>query len=136
MPEVHASVHEVLDTVTRSLMKDQRRRFTYVEMKFFSMWYKQLDARTKQSVKKLIKNGQLEITQGGWSATDEACPNYEDIILNMHIGHQFLWEEFQVRPKIGWMLDEFGHSEANAALYSDFGFEALFVTRVNPEMRE
>jgi len=54
----------------------------------------------------------------------------------MHIGHQFLWEEFQVRPKIGWMLDEFGHSEANAALYDDFGFEVLFLTRLNPEMRE
>ena len=45
-------------------------------MKFFSMWYKQLDAKTKEAVKKLIKNGQLEISQGGWGATDEATPNY------------------------------------------------------------
>jgi hypothetical protein len=32
----------------------------------------------------LIKNGQLEITMGGWSANDEANPSYEDIIMNMH----------------------------------------------------
>lgn len=51
------------------------------------MWYKEQDQKTKDIVKKLIQNGQLEITQGGWSATDEACPNYEDMILNMHIGH-------------------------------------------------
>ena len=135
-PEVHASGEEILDAVSEELAKDPRRRFTYVEMKFFSMWYKQQDKKTKELVKKLIQSGQLEITQGGWVATDEACPNYEDLILNMHIGHQFLWDEFQVRPKVGWMLDAFGHSEANAALFSDFGFEVLYFTRVNPELRE
>ena len=62
MPEVLASVHEILDTVTLALMKDSRRRFTYVEMKYFTMWYKELDAKTKDTVKILIKNGQLEIT--------------------------------------------------------------------------
>lgn len=62
MPEVLASVHEILDTVTTALMKDSRRRFTYVEMKYFTMWYKELDAKTKDTVKILIKNGQLEIT--------------------------------------------------------------------------
>ena len=48
--------------------------------------------------------------QGGWSATDEACPNYEDMILNMHVGHQFLKKEFGIRPRVGWMIDAFGHS--------------------------
>jgi hypothetical protein len=63
-------------------------------------------------------------------ATDEACPNYEDMIANMHIGHSFLQKEFGVRPRVGWMLDAFGHSEANAALYHEFGFEAIFFTRM------
>jgi alpha-mannosidase len=62
-------------------------------------------------------------------STDEAACNYEDMILNMQIGHQFLWDEFQIRPRIGWMLDEFGHSAANAALYADFGFDALIMSR-------
>ena len=47
---------------------------------------------------------------GGWSATDEACANYEDMILNMYTGHAFLKKEFGVKPKIGWMIDAFGHS--------------------------
>jgi hypothetical protein len=38
----------------------------------------------------LIKNGQLEILNGGWVAGDEADPNYEDLINNMMIGHEFL----------------------------------------------
>lgn len=126
----HASVKLILDSVTRELKRDPKRRFTFVEMKFFTMWYKSLDQEKKDEVKSLIKNGQLEIAQGGWSATDEACPNYEDIIVNMHIGHNFLWKEFGIRPRVGWMLDSFGHSEANAAIFHDFGFEALFFSRL------
>lgn len=90
----HASVDLVLTSVIDELAKDPRRKFTYVEMKFFTMWYKKQSWKKKQIVKKLIKKGQLEISQGGWSATDEACPNYEDLIVNMWIGHKFLWNEF------------------------------------------
>lgn len=100
----------ILDTTIDELERNPRRTFTYVEMKYFYMWYKQLDLKQKDRVKTLVKSGQLEIPQGGWTAPDEACPNYQDLVLNMHMGHRFLWEEFGVKPKIGWMLDAFGHS--------------------------
>jgi len=100
------------------------------------MWYIRQCPEKQKIVKVLIQNGQLEITQGGWSATDEACTNYEDLINNMYIGHNFLKREFGVIPKIGWMLDSFGHSAANAALFADFGFDAVFFARVNFDDRE
>jgi alpha-mannosidase len=103
-------VNDILDTLIAELERDPRRKFTYVEMKYFTMWYNYLHQKDKDRVKKLIKNGQLEITQGGWTASDEACPNYQDLILNMHLGHKFLQDEFGVKPRIGWMLDSFGHS--------------------------
>jgi len=68
-------------------------------------------------------------------STDEACPNYEDMILNMQIGHSFLQKEFGVRPRVGWMVDEFGHSASNAALFSDFGFDAVFFARESNDQR-
>lgn len=34
------------------------------------------------------------------------------------------------------MLDAFGHSETNAALFSDFGFEAIFFSRMNGHERQ
>ena len=40
LPEIHASVDEIITSVVQELKKDPKRRFTYVEMKFFSMWYK------------------------------------------------------------------------------------------------
>lgn len=85
--KAHVSVNNIISTVVRELLKNPKRTFTYVEMKFFNMWYKMQDKKTQQNVKNLIKSGQLEIAQGGWAATDEACPNYEDMILNMHKGH-------------------------------------------------
>ena len=115
----------------KALHADPKRKFTYVEMKFFTMWYNRQNEKTKDLVKYLVGNGQLEITQGGWSSTDEACPNYEDIINNMYLGHMFLKKEFGVIPKIGWMIDAFGHSTANAALFADFGFDAVFFSRID-----
>ena len=37
----HASVQLIIDTVIDELLRDSNKRFTYVEMKFFSMWWRQ-----------------------------------------------------------------------------------------------
>lgn len=38
-------------------------------------------------------------------------------------------ENFGIAPRVGWNIDPFGHTAANAALFHDFGFEALFFSR-------
>lgn len=37
------------------------------------------------------------------------------------------------RPKIGWQIDPFGHSKENAALFAGFGFDGLFLGRIDWE---
>ena len=49
---------------------------------------------------------------------DEAAAYYEDIIDQMTIGHQFLKQHFDYIPTIGWHIDPFGHSQAQASLFS------------------
>ena len=49
---------------------------------------------------------------GGWVASDEACPVYEDLIENIVMGHKFLKDTFGITTKIGWHCDSFGHSAA------------------------
>jgi hypothetical protein len=73
----------------------------------------------------------LEIVNGGWAANDEANANYEDIINNMMLGHEWLDQEFGVRPTIGWDLDTFGHSDTNTRLYAEMGFDAMFFSRLD-----
>ena len=62
---------------------------------------------------------------------DEANAHYEDQINNMMIGHDFLMREFGVKPHIGWQIDPFGHSNANARLFAEMGFDAYFFWRID-----
>ena len=73
---------------------------------------------------------------GGWIASDEASVNFEDLIMNIRKGQEFAKNEFGVHPRIAWMLDAFGHSSANAALFHDMGFEATFFTRIDDHLRD
>lgn len=85
-----------------SLKANPERKFSEVEMAFFKKWYDRQTDSKKHDVKALLKSGQLEILNGGWSMHDEACPIYEDMINNMMLGQQWLLQEFGVKPSIGW----------------------------------
>lgn len=67
---------------------------------------------------------------------DEACPIYEDMIDNMQIGHDFILKEFGVKPSIGWQIDPFGHSNTNARLFAEMGFDAWFFARLDDEDKQ
>lgn len=132
---MHASCETIFEAVLDELSRDPRRKFAFADIKFLSMWLKKLSEEKRRKFKDLVASGQIDIVQGSWVSTDEATTNYEDMILNMHIGHAFLYGEYGIRPRVGWMVDEFGHSAANAALYSDFGLEALIMSRKQDDMK-
>lgn len=68
---------------------------------------------------------------------DEACTHYEDIIANMMIGHKFITEEVGgPKPRIGWHIDPFGHSNANPRLFAEMGFDAWFFSRLDYQDKE
>ena len=50
----HSRVEEILNEVVRELLRDPNRLFTYVEMKFFNMWYTRQSKKMQEDVKKLI----------------------------------------------------------------------------------
>jgi len=100
-------------------------------MKFFSMWFYEQSEERKNMVRKLVKNGQLEIANAGWSMHDEACPTYDDMINNHMLGHEFALKEFGVAPRIGWQIDPFGHSNTNARLFAEMGYDAWFFGRMD-----
>lgn len=63
---------------------------------------------------------------------DEACPTYTDMIENMAKGHAFIAKNFPGNhPRIGWQIDPFGHSNTNMRLFSDMGFDAVFMARMD-----
>jgi alpha-mannosidase len=62
---------------------DTRRRFSWTEIYYLERWWNLQSDYNKEIVKTLVKRGQLEFINGGWVANDEACPTYEEIIMNM-----------------------------------------------------
>lgn len=120
-----------LTSIVNSLIRDPKKTFMEVEMKFFSMWWSEQGEAMKAKTRRLVRNGQLELVNAGWSMHDEACPIYEDMIDNMMIGHDFVLKEFGVKPSIGWQIDPFGHSNTNARLFAEMGFDAWFFARLD-----
>lgn len=74
---------------------------------------------------------------GGLSAPDEACTNYDDILDNFMSGHRFLKEDVKVdAPSISWQVDSFGVSKGYARLAKDIGFDSMFFSRVDEQEKE
>ena len=59
-----SNVEQILTTTVAELQKQPERRFTYVEIAFFAMWWKDQPAVTKDAVRILVKNGQLDFSNG------------------------------------------------------------------------
>ena len=127
-----ACVRDILDSVVVALLEHPARTFTYVEQKFFSMWWQEQSQEVKASVRSLIANQQLSFVNGGWCMHDEATTHYMGMIDQTTLGHQFLQRELGVVPKVGWQLDPFGHSSTQASLLTaKAGMNALYFGRVD-----
>ncbi|XP_041505823.1 lysosomal alpha-mannosidase isoform X1 [Microtus oregoni] len=129
----HASVQYILDSVISSLLEDPTRRFIYVEMAFFSRWWKEQTNETKDSVRELVHQGRLEFVNGGWVMNDEAATHYGAIVDQMTLGLRFLQDTFggSGRPRVAWHIDPFGHSREQASLFAQMGFDGFFLGRID-----
>ncbi|KAK5583774.1 hypothetical protein RB653_005374 [Dictyostelium firmibasis] len=126
-----AGVQYTLDTAITCLLANPDRKFIYVEVAFFQRWWNEQTSNMQNIVKGLVESGQLEFINGGYCMNDEATTYYDDTIDQMTLGHQFLWENFQVMPKIGWHIDPFGHSATQARIFGQLGFDAFIIGRMD-----
>ena len=88
------------------------------------MWWKDANASQRATVRRLVQEGRLEWTGGGWTQHDEAASRVEDQIDNLALGH--LW----LRSVVGsgavtsaWQPDPFGHSATAAYIFRIAGFD-------------
>ncbi|KAJ4728881.1 Alpha-mannosidase [Melia azedarach] len=131
-----ACVQNVLDSLIPALLADKNRKIIYVEQAFFQRWWREQSEEIQNVVKQLVNSGQLELINGGMCMHDEAVAHYIDMIDQTTLGHQFIKEEFNVTPRIGWQIDPFGHSAVQAYLLSaEVGFDSLFFARIDYQDR-
>ena len=82
-----ASVQYIFDSVVTELGKDAERHFTFCEISFLSRWYFEQTLKTKETFKRLVKNGQITIVNGGWVMHDEAASHYVSMIDQTTLGN-------------------------------------------------
>ena len=71
-----AGVETILDAVVAALEADPDRRFAYAEVAFLERWWRQQDAATQATVRRLVAQGRLAIVGGGYVQHDEASAHY------------------------------------------------------------
>ena len=126
----------ILDNMVEKLQKYPRMTFLWAETVFLSMWWKHIDETTKESVKRLISRGQLEVVGGGWVVPDEANPHYFALVDQLIEGHNWLDVNLGVKPTNTWSLDPFGYSSTLPYLYKRAGFEHMVILRVHTDVKE
>ncbi|KAI2494330.1 Alpha mannosidase [Fragilaria crotonensis] len=127
-----AHVQAILDSTISSLLKNKNRTFTYVEQKFFSMWWNEQTLETKGTVRQMVAEDRFAFVNGGWCMHDEATTHFMGMIDQTSLGHAFLKKELGVVPTVGWQLDPFGHSSSQASyMTSLMGFDALYFGRID-----
>ena len=119
------SVRVILDTASQGLSDSIARKFTYVEIAFFQLWWREQTPEWRAEVKALVRSGQLEFTNAGWCMSDEATSHFADQVDQMTIGHLWIQAQFGrdvAKPTVGWHIDPFGHTTGTAFLFAKMGF--------------
>ncbi|KAJ8939538.1 hypothetical protein NQ314_011105 [Rhamnusium bicolor] len=86
----YKNVQYIISSVVDALQVDPNRKFIQVETAYFHKWWELQNDYVKNSVKQLIDEGRLVITNGGWSMNDEATSHYQSIIDQFTLGHRYL----------------------------------------------
>lgn len=118
----HYQTRNILNNMADKLTTFKNMTFIWTEISFFSQWWQSAHPTKRRLVQKLLDEGRLEITTGGWVMTDEATSHIFAMVDQLIQGHQWLKNKVGITPKSGWSIDPFGHGATIPYLLKAAGF--------------
>ncbi|XP_066143085.1 alpha-mannosidase 2 [Euwallacea fornicatus] len=126
----------ILNNMLQKLPEDPRRKFIWAEISYFAMWWEDLNEESREIVRKLLRNNQLEIVTGGWVMNDEANSHYISIIHQLSEGHQWLKQHLNYTPVSHWSIDPFGLGLMQPAILKNSGLQNMLIQRVHYSIKK
>ena len=79
----YSVVKNIFSSVLLSLSYNDQRKYSVGDLYFFERWFNNaIDDIQREEVRRLVKNGQIEILHGGSVSPDEATTTFDDVIDN------------------------------------------------------
>ena len=79
----------ILNNLVTKLSEDSRRKFIWAEISYFKLWWDEQSQPTRDVVKRLVHDGQLEIVAGGYVMPDESVSHWMAQLTQLTVGHQW-----------------------------------------------
>ncbi|CAH2035422.1 unnamed protein product, partial [Iphiclides podalirius] len=121
----------IINNIVLKLNQHPNMTFIWTEMSFLNAWWETSHPVKQKALKKLIKEGRLEITTGGWVMPDEACTHIYALIDQFIEGHHWVKTNLGITPKIGWSIDPFGHGATVPYILDKSGLEGTIIQRIH-----
>ena len=137
-PAAVRNVTRIIPQVIAGLLADPARRFSYVEIAFFALFWEGASPAQRADMRMLVAQGRLQFLNGAFSMHDEASPIWSDMVDNTAVGHRFIAETFgqSALPNTTWSIDPFGHSAFQGVLSSPLaGFQGVLWGREPAELK-
>ncbi|XP_067638847.1 alpha-mannosidase 2 [Eurosta solidaginis] len=122
---------QILNLIITKMQEYTDMTFIWSEISFLQLWWDQAHPTKQRALKRLIKSGRFEITTGGWVMTDEANVHLYAMLDQLIEGHQWLRNNLNVTPTVGWSIDPFGHGSTVPYLLSVSNFEGAIIQRIH-----
>ena len=132
----HCCTNKTLTSVVQSLLENDSYTFHWADTAFFNRWWQDQSDKTRNDVKKLVKDNRFIFINGGWVMNDEALPAYKESMNQMRTGLDFIQETFGVRPTIGWQIDPFGSTALTVSVLKKLGFTSFIENRISNDFKD
>ncbi|XP_013414092.1 alpha-mannosidase 2 isoform X2 [Lingula anatina] len=129
------NTRKILNYMVVKLKEYPEFRFVWSETVFLAMWWSEIGEGMKEDVRDLIKEGRLEILNGGWVVPDEATTTYFAYVDQLIEGHQWLEQNIGVKPNNTWAIDPFGYSATMPYIHKNTGFQNMAIMRINANVK-